>query len=125
MSPQWLPSKKLSLVAAVPGCLPKPDRRIHRRRGPDEISLTFLGVDHPVLNWSQGGVLITDRHPDLAVGVTVSGVLSIRGQGGWFRFSAKLLRRDMQAREIAFFFVEPSPALCVALSRLSEQNLAR
>lgn len=120
MGPQQLPSNISPLKTAGTGQSPNAERRLHKRNGPDEISLTFLGVDHPVLNWSQGGVLLTDRHPDLAIGTTVSGVLSVRGHSGRFRFSAKLLRRDTRAREIAFRFVNPSPALVDALSRVAD-----
>lgn len=98
------------------------DRRLHKRYSTEEISLTFRGVEHPVLNWSQGGVLLTDRHPDLPIGSTISGILSIRGQNGRFRFDARLLRRDTRAKELAFCFVDPSPALTNALSRLSERS---
>jgi len=122
MSPQRLSSSIPSLIVAPPGRSANTDRRLHRRHGPEEISLTFLGVEHPVLNWSQGGVLLVDRHSDLPVGATVSGVLSIRGQGGRFRFTARLLRRDARAKELALCFVDLSPALTAALSHLSERT---
>lgn len=122
MGPQRISSNIPSLVVAAPGQSANTDRRLHRRHGPEEISLTFLGVEHPVLNWSEGGVLLVDRHPDLPIGSTIAGVLSIRGQGGRFRFAARLLRRDTRAKELALCFVDPSPALATALSRLSERG---
>lgn len=122
MDPQRLPGNISSLKTAAPAQPPKSNRRLHKRFATDEISLTFLGVDHVVLNWSVDGVLVADRHPDLAIGTTVSGVLSVRGLGGRFRFSAKLLRRDLRTKEIAFHFVEPSRALVDALSRLTDRT---
>jgi len=101
---------------------PNVDRRLHQRHGPDQITLTFLGADHPVLNWSQGGALIADCHPQLAIGTMVSGVLSIRGHSGLFRFSARLLRRNERTREIALRFDKLSPAVSDVLSRAAEQT---
>lgn len=121
MDPPRLPANVSSLKMAVPGQPPKGERRLHKRYAPDEISLTFLGVDHPVLNWSPEGVLVADRHPELAIGTSVSGVLSVRGYSGRFRFSAELLRRDARTKETAFRFVNPSRAVLDALSRISER----
>jgi hypothetical protein len=87
----------------------------------DEVTLTFLGAQHPAINWSQGGVLIADSHPDLPVGAKVSGVLSIRGHGGFFRFTAELLRRDVEAGQVAFRLEKLSPTLLDALSRLGDR----
>jgi len=122
MGPLRISNITPSRMAASLGRSATTDRRFHKRYGTEEISLTFRGVEHPVLNWSQGGVLLTDRHPDLPVGSTISGILSIRGQGGRFRFDARLLRRDTRAKELALCFIDPSPALATALSRLSERS---
>ena len=71
-------------------------------------------------NWSVGGVLIDDVHPTLALGTTVSGILSVRGSEGRFRFSAELVRRDARTKEIAFRFLNPSRALQDVLTRITE-----
>ena len=99
------------------GRWPNADRRLNKRHGPDQITLTFLGADHPVLNWSQGGALVADLHPQLPIGTTVSGFLSIRGHNGLFRFSAKLLRRNERAREIALRFDKMSPGVAEVLAQ--------
>jgi hypothetical protein len=106
----------------APGQWPNADRRLNKRHGPEQITLTFLGADHPVLNWSQGGALVADCHPQLAIGSTVSGVLSIRGHNGLFRFSAKLLRRNERTREIALRFDKLSPTVSDVLSRTTEET---
>ncbi len=95
---------------------PNVDRRLNRRHGPEQITLTFLGADHPVLNWSQGGALVADCHPHLEIGAPVSGVLSIRGHSGLFRFSARLLRRNERTREIALRFDKLSPTVSDVLA---------
>ena len=101
---------------------PNVDRRLNKRQGPEQITLTFLGADHPVLNWSQGGALVADCHPNLEVGAPVSGVLSIRGHSGLFRFSARLLRRNERTREIALRFDKLSPTVSDALARSAEET---
>ncbi|SRR5579875_3496129 len=105
---------------AAPKPWPSVDRRLHRRHGPDRIILTFLGADHPVINWSQGGALVVDSHPELPIGATISGVLSLRGQSGLYRFSAKLLRRNERTHEIALRFDRLAPAVSEMLTRAVE-----
>lgn len=109
-----------SLTLATSRQGPNPDRRLNPRHGPDKITLTFLGADHPVLDWSQGGALVTDCHPELAIGSPVSGVLSIRGHNGLYRFSAKLLRRNERTHEIALRFDKLSPTVSERLARIAE-----
>jgi hypothetical protein len=117
-----MPGIVSSLKTAVPGPSPSDERRLHKRRTSDQVSLTFLGVDHTALNWSLGGVLVDDRHPNLPVGTKISGVLSIRGYAGRFQFSAELVRRDTRTKEVAFAFVRPSRAILEALGRISESS---
>jgi hypothetical protein len=95
------PERSQGAVALVPWPI---ERRVHERVLSDEVTLTFLGADHPAINWSQGGILIADLHPELPIGTKVSGLLRIRGHGGFFRFSAELLRRDAQAGQVALRF---------------------
>jgi hypothetical protein len=90
------------------------ERRVHRRSRSDYLKLTFLGVEHLAANWSEGGALIPDRHPELEVGATVMGVATIGPASHRFRFSAEVVRREV--RHIAIRFVSPSPALQRALA---------
>jgi PilZ domain len=101
------------------------ERRLHKRGVSDNVILTFLGANHTALDWSQGGILIADIHPELPIGTRVSGLLRIRGSSGFFRFSAELLRRDAQAGQVAFRFDNISPALLEVLSRLAERAANR
>ena len=95
-----------------------PDRRLHRRSRSDLLKLTFLGAEHPALNWSEGGALIPDRHPKLEVGATVTGVATFGPASLRFRFSAEVVRREPQ--HIALRFINLSPALQRALATASE-----
>jgi hypothetical protein len=121
MGSQRLSGKISSLSISVLGQPLQGERRLQKRHGSEDVVLTFLGVDHPVLNWSPEGFLVADRHPDLAIGSIVSGVLSVRGYNGRFRFSARLLRRDARTKEIAFTFANSSRALRDALARIAER----
>jgi hypothetical protein len=94
------------------------DRRQHRRSRSDFLRLTFLGVEHVAVNWSEGGALVLDRHPDLEVGASVVGIATIGPASHRFRFSAEVMRRE--AQHIAIRFVSVSPALQRALSLSSE-----
>jgi hypothetical protein len=119
MDPQRLPGNVSALKTAVPSPSSKGERRLNKRYTSDQLSLMFMGADHAALNWSLGGVLVADRHPHLAVGSTISGILSVRGYGGRFQFSAELVRRDVRTKELAFRFISPSRALLDTLSRIT------
>jgi len=93
------------------------DRRLHRRSRSDFLRLTFLGVEHAAVNWSEGGALIPDRHPDLEIGATVIGFATTGLASHRFRFSAEVVRRE--AQHIAIRFVSLSPALHRALATSS------
>ena len=108
------------LKDTVPGPSPTRERRSNKRFMSQQIKLTFLGVDHVAVNWSLSGVLVDDRHPHLALGTAVSGIMTVRGSEGRFRFSAELVRRDERTKELAFRFVNPSRALLDALTRITE-----
>lgn len=96
------------------------ERRRAKRFLAQRITLTFLGIDHVAVNWSQGGALVADHHhPGLALGTAVSGIITIRGIEGRFRFAAELVRRDARTKEVAFRFVNPSRALLDVLGRAS------
>jgi len=96
------------------------DRRGHKRRTALQMKLTFLGADHDAVNWSVGGFLVKDTHPETPIGTAAAGFLSIVGTPGRFAVRIELVRRDKRAREIGFRFVEPSQALVAALARLTE-----
>jgi hypothetical protein len=96
------------------------ERRAHKRFVSRQIKLVFLGAEHVALNWSLDGVLLDDTHPGLAIGTTVSGIMSVRGSEGRFRFSAELMRRDARTKEVAFRFLNPSRALQDVLTRITE-----
>lgn len=100
----------------VPGTAP--DNRQHRRSRSDFLRLTFLGVEHVALNWSEGGALIADRHPNLEVGAAIAGIAIIGPASHRFRFSAEVVRRE--AQHIALRFLNLSPALQRALSANAE-----
>jgi hypothetical protein len=95
-----------------------PEKRQHRRARSDFLRLTFLGVEHEVVNWSEGGALILDRHPNLEVGAVIVGVAVIGPASHRFRFSAEVVRRE--AQQIGLRFVKLSPALQRALSASAE-----
>jgi hypothetical protein len=82
--------------------------------------VTFLGAVHEPVNWSLGGFLIADSHPHTPVGTTTAGFLDIFGVPGRFAIHVELVRRDKRTREIAFRFVDPSPAMLDALTRVAE-----
>ena len=110
-------------VSPLNAAVPEPsrgERRNNKRFISQQIKLTFLGVEHIALNWSLGGVLVEDRHPHLALGTTVSGMVTVRGMEGRFRFSAEFVRRDARTKELAFRFLNPSHALLDVLSRITE-----
>jgi hypothetical protein len=82
--------------------------------------VTFLGAEHEPVNWSLGGFLISDCHPHTPIGTTTAGFLDIFGVPGRFAIRLELVRRDKRTREIAFRFVDPSPAMLEALARVAE-----
>ena len=96
------------------------ERRNHRRYPSQRIRLTFLGVDQIAENWSSGGVLLEDRHPHLAVGTPISGLITVEGAAGRFRFSAEIVRREVETRKLALRFVNPSRSLLDILNRTEE-----
>ena len=104
---------------------PKGERRGYPRYPLPQIVVTFHGADHEVINWSRGGFLVTDRHPDCPIATTAEGFLSIRGRNGRYPFQAELLRRDERSGQIAFRFVEPSRSLMEALASITECRLPR
>jgi hypothetical protein len=119
MQTQGSPSTVAPLNAPVPGPS-EGERRTNKRFLSQQIKLTFLGFEHVAVNWSQGGVLVEDRHPRLALGTDISGVITVRGVEGRFRFSATLVRRDAKSKELAFQFTNPSPSLLEVLNRVNE-----
>ena len=104
----------------VPGPSRVKERRVQRRRGPPRWKVTFLGAEHEPVNWSLGGFLISDCHPHTPLGTTTAGFLDIFGVPGRFAIRLELVRRDKRTREIAFRFVDPSPAMLEALARVAE-----
>ena len=108
------------LHTAVPGPTRLKERRGHKRRNTLRMRLTFIGAEHDATNWSLGGFLVKDTHPDTPIGTTAAGFLSILGIAGRFGIRIELVRRDKRTREIAFRFVEPSQALVDTLARLAE-----
>jgi hypothetical protein len=119
MQTQGTPRNVTPLSTAVPGPSTV-ERRSNKRFHSQQIKLTFLGFEHVAINWSLGGVLVEDRHPRLAIGTDISGVMTVRGAEGRFRFSATLVRRDAKTKELAFQFINPSPSLLDVLSRINE-----
>ncbi|MGH7122735.1 MAG: hypothetical protein ACREFI_00075 [Stellaceae bacterium] len=111
------------LHTAVPGPTrprERQERRRHKRRDSLRMKVTFLGADHDAVNWSLGGFLVKDTHPETPLGTAAAGFLGIVGVPGRFAVRIELVRRDKRAREIAWRFVEPSQALVAALTRLAE-----
>ena len=108
------------LHTAVPGPTRLRDRRRHKRRRSLAMRLTFLGADHDAFNWSVGGFLVKDTHPETPIGTATEGFLSIVGSQGRFAVRIELVRRDKRARETAWRFIEPSQGLLNTLTRLAE-----
>lgn len=116
-----MPHENVSVLqTAVPGPSRASEKRAHKRHKSQRLKLTFLGADHEPVNWSLGGFLVADCHPHAAIGTTAAGFLNIRGQDGRFAIRVELVRRDKRAKEIAFRFIDPSPALLRALARIAE-----
>lgn len=114
------PESVALLHTAVPGPTRLKERRRHKRRDSLRLKLTFLGAEHDATNWSLGGFLVKDTHPDTPIGTTAAGFLSIVGLPGRFAIRLELVRRDKRAREIAFRFIDPSQSLVDTLMRFSE-----
>ena len=108
------------LHSVVPAPTRLKDRRRHKRRRSLAMRLTFLGADHDAYNWSVGGFLVKDTHPETPVGTTTEGFLSVVGSPGRFAVQIELVRRDKRQRETAWRFIEPSQALMNTLARLAE-----
>lgn len=109
-----------TLQTAVPGPSRVKERRLQKRRAPPRWKVTFLGAEHEPVNWSLGGFLISDSHPHTPIGTTTDGFLDIFGVPGRFAIRIELVRRDKRTREIAFRFIDPSPAMLDALGRIAE-----
>ena len=98
----------------------KPERRTYKRSASERIVVTFLGADHEPVSWSVAGFRTADRHPHTAIASVTEGFLTIRGHGGRFPIRIELVRRDPEIGEVAFRFVNPTPALLHALSLIAE-----
>jgi hypothetical protein len=109
-----------ALQTTVPGPSRVKERRLQRRRTPPRWKVTFLGAEHEPVNWSLGGFLIADCHPHTPIGTTTAGFLDIFGVAGRFAIHVELVRRDKRTREIAFRFIDPTPAMLEALARVAE-----
>jgi hypothetical protein len=92
------------------------ERRLFERYLSQRITVTFLGADHEPISWSAAGFLTADTHPHSQVASEAEGFLSIRGRSGRYPMRIELIRRDPRTAEIAFRFVDPSPALLAALA---------
>jgi hypothetical protein len=119
MTRHALPATITTLTSAKTN---KDDRRVMRRFASREINATFIGTDHPALNWSLRGMLVEDRNSSLAIGASISGILTIKGADGRFRFSAEIVRRDPRRNELAFRFIDPSPSLAKVLHSTSGEG---
>src|ERR1019366_9939877 len=53
----------------------------------------------------------------LAVGTPISGLITVEGAAGRFRFSAEIVRREVETRKLALRFVNPSRSLLDILNR--------
>jgi hypothetical protein len=116
-----MPYENVSVLqTAVPGPSRLTEKRAHKRLESQRLRLTFLGADHEPVNWSLGGFLVADCHPHAVIGTTAAGFLNVRGQSGRFAMRVELVRRDKRTKEIAFRFMDPSPALLEALTRIAE-----
>lgn len=96
------------------------ERRARQRHNSHQVKLTFLGSDHVALNWSVDGVMVADRHPRVAVGTRIEGVLTVGSFDGRYKFAAELVRRDTRSREIGLRFINPSHALLEVLTRIAD-----
>ncbi len=108
------------LQSTVPGPTRLKNRRRHKRRRSLGMRLTFLGADHQAFNWSVGGFLVKDAHPEVPIGTVTEGFLTMVGSPGRFAVHIELVRRDKREREAAWRFIDPSQALVNALMRLAE-----
>jgi hypothetical protein len=108
------------LQGGAPGPQRLKNRRRHKRRRSLAMRLTFLGADHDAFNWSVGGFLVKDTHPQTPVGTTTEGFLTFVGSPGRFAVQIELVRRDKLARETAWRFIDPSQGLVNTLARLAE-----
>ena len=111
------------LQSTIPGPTRLHERRRHKRHTSRQLKLTFLGAEHEPVSWSLAGFLVADRHPHTPVGTAAEGFLTVWGHKAPIAISIELVRRDKRSREIAFRFVDPSPALLNALARIVEQPL--
>lgn len=116
-----VPRKDFPLLQRVGNNLQlRSERRIHKRSAAERIVVTFLGADHEPASWSAAGFRTGDRHPHMAIASVTEGFLTIRGHGGRFPIRIELVRRDPESGEVAFRFVNPTPALLKALSLITE-----
>ena len=107
-------------VPAPTSAKDRQDRRRHKRRRSLSMTLTFLGANHEAFNWSLGGFLVKDTHPETPIGTATEGFLSVVGSPGRFAVQIELVRRDKRNGEIAWRFIEPSQGLLNTLARLAE-----
>jgi len=96
------------------------ERRRHKRRASLKMKVTFLGADHEAFNWSVGGFLVKDTHPETPIGTATEGFLTLVGSPGRFAVRIELVRRDKREKETAWRFIEPSQGLVNTLTRLAE-----
>jgi hypothetical protein len=101
---------------------PKDMRRDRRHIAPP-LTVRVVGRRYVTRNWSLGGFLL-DEAPPLDVGAQLIGQILLPS-GPTIQILAEAIRRDEAAGTLAFRFINPTPALVIALDHAVAVRLSR
>lgn len=84
------------------------ERRRDKRQLTPPLSVSLDGATYPTVDWSLGGVLVSDYYGTAAPGDEVEGRVQILTDTTSHAFKAVVVRRDSGAGELAVNFTELS-----------------
>ena len=107
----------MRLLARMSGWLRRAERRAYRRYRGVDLRISLEGRDHPVVDWSLGGIRIKAPASTAAAGERIEGSISFRGCSG--EFGAEVL--ETRDGELSARFLDITPRVLLAMSGLGER----
>ena len=98
----------MSFTKAFIAAASQNERRRDKRLSMPPLSVSFDGGSYGTVDWSLGGVLVSDYYGPAAPGDEVEGTVQILADATRHPFKAVVVRRDSAAGELALNFIELS-----------------
>ena len=100
--------KDVIFTKAFTGIVSHNERRRDKRKLAPPLSVSFDGRSYPSVDWSLGGVLVSDYYGPAAPGDEVEGQVQILTDPTSHAFKAVVVRRDSGSGELALNFTDLS-----------------